>query len=41
MKVFDVIVVGGDQSGLAVGYYIRRSRVSYAILDEEVKKIGV
>lgn len=33
MKVFDVIVIGGGQSGLAVGYYLRRSGLSFTILD--------
>jgi putative flavoprotein involved in K+ transport len=30
----DVVVVGGGQSALAVGYYLRRTRLSYAILDD-------
>jgi putative flavoprotein involved in K+ transport len=34
-KTFDVIVVGGGQSGLAVGYYLRRTGLSYVILDAE------
>ena len=29
----DVLVVGGGQAGLAVGYYLRRSGLSFAILD--------
>lgn len=33
MKLFDVIVIGGGQSGLAVGYYLRRSGLSFTILD--------
>lgn len=33
MKHFDVIVIGGGQSGLAVGYYLRRSGLSFTILD--------
>lgn len=32
---FDVIVIGGGQSGLAVGYYLRRSGLSYTILDNQ------
>lgn len=35
MNTFDVIVVGGGQSGLAVGYYLRRSGLSFIILDQE------
>ncbi len=30
---FDVVVIGGGQSGLAMGYYLRRSGLSYVILD--------
>ena len=30
----DVVVVGGGQSALAVGYYLRRTRLSWAILDD-------
>lgn len=30
----DVIVVGGGQAGLAVGYYLRRTGLSFAILDD-------
>lgn len=31
---YDVIVVGGGQSGLAVGYYLRRTSLSFLILDQ-------
>ncbi len=31
--VYDVIVIGGGQSGLAVGYYLRRTGLKYLILD--------
>src|SRR5689334_15414014 len=31
----DVIIIGGGQAGLAVGYYLRRSGLSYRILDAE------
>jgi len=37
---FDVIVIGGGQSGLAVGYYLRRSGVSFIILDREQEPGG-
>ena len=30
----DVVVVGGGQSALAVGYYLRRTGLSYTILDD-------
>jgi putative flavoprotein involved in K+ transport len=32
---FDVIVVGGGQAALAVGYYLRRTGLSYALLDDQ------
>lgn len=32
---FDVVVIGGGQSGLAVGYYLKRSGLSFIILDKE------
>ncbi len=32
---FDVIIIGGGQSGLAVAYYLRRTALSYLILDGE------
>ncbi len=37
---FEVIVIGGGQSGLAVGYYLRRTGRSYVILDREHKAGG-
>lgn len=37
---YDVIVIGGGQSGLAVGYYLRRSGLSFLILDREEKPGG-
>jgi putative flavoprotein involved in K+ transport len=37
---FDVIVIGGGQSGLAVGYYLRRSGLSFIILDREKEPGG-
>jgi putative flavoprotein involved in K+ transport len=35
MKFYDVVVIGGGQSGLAVGYYLRRTGLSYIILDNQ------
>ncbi len=32
-RVLDVAVVGGGQAGLAVGYYLRRTNLSFAISD--------
>jgi len=37
---YDVVVIGGGQSGLAVGYYLRRSGLSYIILDKEKEAGG-
>ena len=34
MKTYDVIVIGGGQSGLAVGYYLRRTGLSFVLLDD-------
>lgn len=31
---FDVVIIGGGQSGLAVGYYLRRTGLSFIILDK-------
>lgn len=30
---YDVVVIGGGQAGLSVGYYLRRTPLSYVILD--------
>ena len=35
MEKFDVIIIGGGQSGLAMGYYLRRTGLSYVILDNQ------
>jgi putative flavoprotein involved in K+ transport len=35
MKHYDVIVIGGGQSGLATGYYLRRTGFTYCILDNQ------
>jgi putative flavoprotein involved in K+ transport len=31
----DVVVIGGGQAGLAVGYYLRRTSLSHVILDDQ------
>jgi len=31
----DVLVIGAGQSGLAVGYYLRRAGLPYALLDDQ------
>jgi putative flavoprotein involved in K+ transport len=33
--VYDVIIIGGGQSALAVAYYLRRTELRYLILDAE------
>lgn len=33
--IYDVIVIGGGQSGLAMGYYLQKSSLNYLILDAE------
>lgn len=38
--VFDVIVIGGGQSGLASGYYLRRTKLNYLILDDREERGG-
>ena len=35
MKIYDVIIIGGGQAGLSVGYFLRRSRLDYLILDNQ------
>lgn len=40
MKKYDIIVVGGGQSGLSVGYYLRRTDLDYIILDQEEEAGG-
>jgi cation diffusion facilitator CzcD-associated flavoprotein CzcO len=36
----DVVVIGGGQSGLAVGFYLRRTSLSYVILDAHTEPGG-
>jgi putative flavoprotein involved in K+ transport len=40
VKQTDVVVIGGGQSGLATGYYLRRTGLSFVILDEQEKPGG-
>ncbi|WP_201583242.1 ArsO family NAD(P)H-dependent flavin-containing monooxygenase [Psychrobacter jeotgali] len=39
-KIFDVIVIGGGQAGLAVGYYLRRAELDFIILDNQQQSGG-
>lgn len=34
-EAYAVVVIGGGQSGLAVGYYLRRTSLPFVILDAE------
>lgn len=36
----DVVIIGGGQSGLAMGYYLRRTGLSFVILDEQAQPGG-
>jgi putative flavoprotein involved in K+ transport len=36
----DVVVIGGGQAALAVGYYLRRTGVRYALLDDQTSPGG-
>ncbi|MGB0523413.1 MAG: ArsO family NAD(P)H-dependent flavin-containing monooxygenase [Flammeovirgaceae bacterium] len=40
MSVYDCLIIGGGQSGLAVAYYLRRSKINYRILDEQSQAGG-
>ena len=39
-KIFDVIVIGGGQAGLAVSYYLKRAELDFIILDNQSKGGG-
>lgn len=39
-KIFDVIIIGGGQAGLAVGYYLKRAAIDYIILDNQLQSGG-
>lgn len=36
MTAHDVIIIGGGQAALSVGYFLRRTKRSFLILDSEV-----
>src|SRR5690554_627898 len=40
MKIYDVIVIGGGQSALACGYFLRRTGLNYMLLDEQRQSGG-
>lgn len=35
IKIYDVIIIGGGQSALTCGYYLRRTNLEYVILDNQ------
>ena len=37
---YDVVVIGGGQAGLSVGFYLRRANLSYVILDAQAEPGG-
>jgi putative flavoprotein involved in K+ transport len=37
---YDVVVIGGGQAGLSLGFYLRRSGLSYVILDAQTEPGG-
>ncbi len=39
-QIFDVIIIGGGQAGLAVGYYLRRAQLDFIILDNQSQSGG-
>lgn len=39
-KLYDVIVIGGGQAGLSMGYFLRRSKVEFLILDDQKSSGG-
>lgn len=39
-NIYDVVVIGGGQAGLSLGFYLRRSGLRYIILDAQKKAGG-
>jgi len=40
MEVYDLIIIGGGQSALACGYFLRRAGLKYIILDDQQQSGG-
>ncbi len=40
MRIYDTIVIGGGQAGLSMGYFLRRHKLDYLILDDQEKPGG-
>jgi putative flavoprotein involved in K+ transport len=41
MESVDIVVIGGGQAGLAIGYYLRQRGLSFVIVDENTRIGGV
>lgn len=39
-KIFDTIVIGAGQSGLACGYYLRKAKLKFLLLDKQSEPGG-
>lgn len=40
LKIYDTIIIGGGQAGLSVAYFMKRTNLSYLILDNQTKPGG-
>ncbi|TDE09358.1 ArsO family NAD(P)H-dependent flavin-containing monooxygenase [Dyadobacter psychrotolerans] len=40
MELYDLIIIGGGQSALACGYFLRRANLKYIILDDQMQGGG-
>lgn len=40
MKKYDLIIIGGGQSALALGYFLRRTDLNYTLLDDQERPGG-
>jgi putative flavoprotein involved in K+ transport len=38
--IYDTLIIGGGQSGLATAYYLRRTQLHYLILDAQAQTGG-
>jgi len=39
-KVYENIIIGGGQTGLSVAYFLRKSKIDYLILDDQIEPGG-
>lgn len=40
MNIYDTIIIGGGQAGLAVGFYLRRHQLNFLIVDDQTEPGG-